>query len=62
MNKILTSLGTDCADILSNDYYWSSSEDEEYIFYAFSLNFYDGSVANIMKNNRAYYVRAVCAF
>ena len=62
MNEILTSLGTDCADILRDDFYWSSSEDEEYIFYAFSLNFYNGSVVDIMKNERAYYVRAVCAF
>ena len=62
MNKILTSLGTDCADILRDDFYWSSSEDEENIFYAFSLNFYNGSVEDIMKNGRAYYVRAVCAF
>lgn len=62
MNTILTSLGTDYADVLSNENYWSSSEDEENIFYAFSLNFYNGSVEDIMKNGRAYYVRAVCAF
>ena len=63
MNTILESLGTDFADILSNGYYWSSSECEN-VFYAFSLRFFNGDVTHTEKNYRAYsyYVRAVCAF